>query len=475
MEIVYIGIAIILGLGLLVLVHEWGHFIVARWAGVRVETFSIGFGRHIASFQRGETLYKIGWIPLGGYVKMTGEDPQDVSSADDPAAYANKPVWRRMAIVLAGPIMNVGLAAIIMPLTFMMGREQPAYELQPPVIEQVRARSGAAIAGIDPGDIILAVDGRAVETWEDVQEGMVLAGREDITVRVSRWGALLDYTVPVTQWGRGFHPAAFLGNAPVVDAVVADGPADVAGIQAGDHVVAIAGQPIAYWDELSLAISHGRSLWFWLWAHRTFQGDFRQTQTFLRGGPLTLGVDRAGRRLDFAVTPQFDAGHDRLLIGIRHDPEVAYKAIPKIMRRFGFVESIIRGEKELWRLARITGGFLGRLVRAPQAHYESLGGPVRIISMFAKIAQEGVSPFLYFLCFFSLQLGLLNLLPIPVLDGGHMVFLICEGLRRRPLTLRFRMVAQQIGLVLLLSIFAIVTFNDLGHFEWVRRLVGTLF
>lgn len=471
----YIAVSLVLGLGLLVIVHELGHFLVARWAGVRVETFSIGFGRRIAAFTRGETEYKIAWIPLGGYVKMAGEDPDDAAARTDPGSYSNKPVYKRIAIVLAGPAMNLVLAALIMPLVFLIGRERPAYEFESPVISNVRAGSAAAFAGVQPRDRIVTVDGVPVATWEAVQERIVLAGSQGFAMQIVRAGQLLPMRVQPNALGLGFHPAAFLANEPIVDTVMPDSAAQRGGLQPGDRILRLAGQPIQFWDELTLAVGKGRSLWFWWWAQRTWRGDFAKTAAYVRGDPMSVDVQRNGVVRQLAIEPNYDAAHERYLIGVTHDAEKAYAAVPKVLRRYGLFDAIARGERENWRLVRVTGEFLGKLVKAPEQHYESLGGPVRIIGMFAKIAQEGLSPFLYFLCFFSLQLGLLNLLPIPVLDGGHVVFLTIEALRRKPLAVKAQSIAQHIGLAVLLSIFAIVTFNDLSSFDWIRKLVGRLF
>lgn len=294
-------------------------------------------------------------------------------------------------------------------------------------------------------------------------------------ITIDRSGTEQTVTLKPTAMGIGLHPATFLANAPVVHDVLPKSAAAAAGIAAGDRVVRIAGQPIDYWDEMTLAVGRGRSLWFWMWAQRTWQGHFATTAAYLRGGPLPLEIQRDGSLRTVSVEPTYDAKAERYLLGVTFDREAALADVPMVVRRYGFGESIVRGEQEIWRLMRVTGEFLGRLVKAPEQHYESLGGPVRIISMFAKIAQEGVAPFLYFLCFFSLQLGMLNLLPIPILDGGHIVFLTIEAIRRKPLTVKVQSIAQHVGLAMLLSVFVIVTINDLGHFAWIRKLVGKLF
>jgi regulator of sigma E protease len=358
-----------------------------------------------------------------------------------------------------------------MPLTFYIGRERPAYEAAPAIIEQIRAGSAAALQGLQPGDRIVTVDGQAVGTWADVQEKMILVGTAPLPMSVRRGGAIKEVLLKANRWGLGFHPASFLANQPVIHEVTRDGPADNAGLIDGDEILAVAGQPIQFWDEFSVAVGSGRSLWFWIWANHVWKGDFQVTRQFLVGGPLTMSVRRDGAVRSVTIVPEYNEKYDRYLIGVRHDAEKAYVTVPKFTKRYGVIDSIVLGEKENWRLLRITGSFLARLVKAPEQHYESLGGPIRIISMFAKIAQEGLSPFLYFLSFFSMQLGILNLLPVPVLDGGHLVFLTIEGIRRRPLTIRTQAVAQQVGLALLLTLFVVITLNDLGHFEWAQSLL----
>lgn len=471
-DLVYVTVALVLGLGLLVLVHEWGHFIMARRAGIRVEVFSIGFGRCLWSRKYGDTEYRLSLFPLGGYVKMTGEDPEDKNAAADPAAYANKPVWARIAVVLAGPAMNILLCMCLMPLTFLIGRERPAYEVALAVIDEVRPGSAGAVAGLLPGDRLITMDGRPVANWGDVQEAILLAGREPIQVALQRGESTLHVDLRANRLGFGFHPAGFLANRPIIDEVEPDSPAARAGLLPGDLVVSVAGMPVRYWDEVSLAFSRGRSLWFWWWVSRTTATPL--PHEFLQGGALPVEVRRGNDAHRLLVTPQFRADYGRYLVGIRYAPEKAYEAIPKVLRRYGLVDALVLGEREVWRLVEVTTTFFVRLLRAPTEHYESLGGPVRIVGMFAGIAQEGFSPFLYFLAFFSLQLGLLNLFPIPVLDGGHLVFLLIEAVRRRPLTVRIQVFAQQIGLVLLASLFLFVTFNDLGHFEWAQKLLRHL-
>ncbi len=472
-DIIFIAIALIAGLGLLVLVHEWGHFAVARWAGVRIEAFSIGFGPTIAAFRRGETEYKISLLPLGGYVKMAGEDPNDEATRSDPRAYCNMPVWKKMAIVLAGPTMNILLCSLIMPLPFFIGRERPAYEAEMPIVAEIERGTSAALAGLQPGDRIVAIAGHDVATWEVAQEQLLLAGNSPLALRVERNNTVRDVTLTPTCLGFGVHPAARFMNRPIADQVQPGGSAVTAGLQAGDEIIGLEGERIHTWDELTLLLGAHDSAWCWMQEVVAWGGHFDRVSTALaQPSPVAVQIRRGDAVQTLALRPTLDKNSGRYLLGIQHDPEKIYQDVPKILRRYGVTDSIVMGERDMWRLVKVTGQFLQSLVSKPAQHYKSLGGPVRIITMFAKIAQEGLAPFLYFLSFFSLQLGMLNLLPIPVLDGGHVVFLALEAVRGKPLSLRAQTILQNIGFTILLSLIIFVTINDLGSFAWVQRLIG---
>lgn len=477
-NIAFVVIALAFGFGLVVLIHEFGHFIMARRHGIRVEAFSIGFGKVLYAWRRGETEYRVSLLPLGGYVKMTGEDPDDEAARNDPASFANQSVWARLQVILAGPCMNLVLAAVLMPLVFLIGRDRPVYEAQAPVIEAVKRLSEAERFGLQPGDRIVAIDGTPTKEWKDVQDALLLAGAG--TYRLTYRRGAVEQTVVFREgaplpWGDGYFPLTFLLKTPVIGHVEPDSPAARSGLQPGDVVLAVAGQPIEYWDELAYALSQGRSLWFWLWTMRAWHGDTDAVWKYLRGEPLELYVRRDGEVRPFAVEPSFDTEAQRYVVGIRQDREALWRAVAMERQSYALGPALRLGFQELWRLFGITGTFLQRLVSAPSQHYESLSGPVGIITMFARIAQEGLGPYLFFLAFVSLQLGLLNLLPIPILDGGHVVFLLWEGIVRRPLSVRVRAAAQWAGLCFLLALLSLVTVNDLGRFEGLRRFFSGLF
>lgn len=468
--------ALLLGFGGVVFFHELGHFLIARRNGIRIETFSIGFGPTLLHWKRGETEYRLALLPLGGYVKMTGEDPDDAKGAADPDGFAKQSVAARAAVVLAGPCMNFVLAAILLPIVFLIGRDRPVYEMQPPVIEQVQRNSGAALAGIRPGDRVREVNGRNVNTWETLQDAIILTGSGELFLTIERAGQPSIKKIPHSAWGLGIIPMTFAANAPIIDAIEPGTPAAAAGVQAGDRVTQVSGLAIEGWDELYFLLGAGRNPLPWAMAHQWWGGEWAPVQQYLRGAPLQLtlvqSADVASQARTVAIEPRYNSAAKRFVIGVRHDAEAAMKRVPLHRRQYGVVESILRGAGEMRRLGGLTLDFLGRLVSRPTEHYSSLAGPVRIISAFADIAREGMSPYLYFLAFFNLQLGLLNLLPIPVLDGGHLFFLAIEAVLRRPLTLRIRMIATNIGLTFLLSVFAMVTFHDLASFAWIRKIFG---
>lgn len=465
--------ALILGFGAVIFIHELGHFLLARWNGIRVETFSIGFGPTLWARKIGDTEYRLALLPLGGYVKMTGEDPEDAAGSSAPDGFAKQSILGRASVVVAGPVMNFLFALVLLPIVFMVGRERPVYELNPPIIERIQRNTGAALAGLQPGDKILAVNWRNTNTWEGVQDAVVLSGTGDIDLSIERAGAARIVKIPQSAWGLGIIPLSVEMNAPTIDAVDPGTPASAAGVRAGDRVVRVGGIAVEGWDELYYLLGAGRNPLAWSMAHTWWGGDFAVARKYVHGAPLALdvrGADGAARTAQ--IEPRYSSAARRYVIGVRHDAEAALKRVPTHRRQYDVATAVIRGWKEFGRLSGLTLDFLGRLADKPTEHYTSLAGPVRVISAFADIAREGLAPYLFFLAFFNIQLGLLNLLPIPVLDGGHLFFLAIEAIIRRPLTLRLRVIATNIGLVFLLSVFAIVTFQDLASFAWIRKLFG---
>jgi regulator of sigma E protease len=449
MTVVYFIIA----LSILIIIHEFGHYIVARLSGIRVEKFSVGFGPKIWGIKRGDTEYKVSLLPFGGFVKMSGDDPADVDK-DDKKAFYNKSVFTRARVVAAGPIMNLILCIILMPIVFMIGKSEPAFLHDAPVITEVRADSPAAKAGIDREDVIIKVGDKEVKDWKDVLDDVLVSSDQDLTITVSRGGAYLEKTVHIVSIadGRGGYlgvePPLFIGNEAVADGVRAGSPASKAGIEPGDTVVAIDGQPIGDWTDMIVAVGQSK------------------------GSEVEFTVKRADELLKLKLTPEYDEKMERYLIGVSKD--MTKRDIPMVKIRYGFFESITEGWKEVGRLGGLTFKVLGRLVTG-RLSYKTLGGPIQIAQATAAAARSGISSFLFFLAFLSMQLGILNLLPIPVLDGGHLVFFGIEAIRRKPLSERVQGIASQVGMALIILLLLVVSFNDLMHIESIRNILDKLF
>lgn len=438
----------IIALGILVLVHEWGHFIIARKSGIRVEKFSIGFGPKIFGFKQGGTEFCIAPIPLGGYVKLYGEDPIAEAEGDEvrakqiasaPDAFSARPLSARLATVFAGPAMNLVLCFLLMPLVFMVGRLVPVILEKAPVVFGVKADSPAAIAGVQPGDQILRIGDEKTATWADVVNWIVLHPDHSARLAVIRNGREIELPLrsaysPTTKQKIGYlgiEPFYFWGDDPVVGEVGGNSPAATAGLKANDIIVALGNKKISTWTEMTEIVRGSE------------------------GKELKITYRRNGMQQTVLVAPKFHEGAKAYVIGITKyiDPNAFVK------KRYGFFEAVVAGTKENFKLLGLTTDVLKRLFTF-QLSYKALGGPVQIAQASGQAARSGVGEFLYFLAFLSMQLGVLNLLPIPVLDGGHVLFMAIEGIRRKPVSLKIRMVSQQLGLALLLSLMLLVTIND---------------
>ncbi len=428
----------IIALGVLVFIHEFGHFIVAKKQKIGVEKFSLGFGPKIFGFKRGETEYMLSALPLGGYVKLRGEDP-DEADHNDPASFSARPIWHRIKVVVAGPCMNLLLALVLLPVVFMIGRMEPAYFQQPPVVLGVTVKSVAETAGLQRGDKLVAINQVAYTTWKPLLDFLLLHGGETIHLQLQRDGVDLEreMTIPAASGSApgtlGIEPNFFVGNEAEVDGVMPDSPAAAAGFQVGDRIVEINGQKVSGWMEMTEMVNHSE------------------------GKILDLVLERAKAPLHIQVTPRKDATSGRWLLGIKKDYDK--KGALMVERKYPFGQAIIEGSKENLKLAKMTLEVLGRLVTG-KLSYKTLGGPIRIAQASGMAAAAGFSHFLYFMAFLSIQLGLLNLLPLPVLDGGHLFFYTIEAIQGRPLSMKARGIMEQVGFFLLLGLMLLITVND---------------
>jgi regulator of sigma E protease len=452
-------ISFIVILGVLIFVHELGHFLVAKGAGVGVLKFSLGFGRRLFGFRRGETEYLISAVPLGGYVKMVGEDPRDVvvdatgqafDSAGRPLdlakSFAHKSVWARIAIVLAGPGANFLLALLLFWGVFVLfGR--PVF---PPVAGRAEAGSPAAMAGLEPGDRIVAVQSQAVRSWDQLEAVLEASRGEPLTLRIERKGRPRELTVTprrktVTDIFGDQHEVWTIGVGPFISTTVGrvmEGfPADAAGIRVGDRIVAVNGERVATWEELARRI-HTRP-----------------------GQEVTLTVERGADRLRIIVTPRASEQQDPVgqtvtvgLIGISPAEGFVYERVdPATAFIDAGARTVTTSVKILWVVVKMVEGAI-----SPR----TIGGPILMAQMTGEQVQQGVLNLVFFTALLSINLGVLNLLPVPILDGGHLLFFGIEVLRGQPVSVKKREIAQRVGLVLLVALMMFAFYND------IFRLLG---
>lgn len=428
-------IVFILVLGFLIFVHELGHFLVARWTGVRVLRFSLGFGPKIYAKTVGGTEYMVAAIPLGGYVKMAGDEPgQDLTQS--PEEFASRTLWERTRIVLAGPAMNIVIAFALMPLVFMMGIHAPAFLAEPPVVGWVQEGSMGATAGFAVGDRITSIGGHEVATWEQAVTQIVTHPDSTVDIVVDRSGE--PKTIPITvpaQLDSGVTSLGLLPDKPAVVGAISPGkPAALAGLKPGDEIISLDGEPIRNWYQMSEAI--------------------QQRHDKL----LTFGYRRDGVESSVAVTPVFDDVSKRWMIGIGGKE-------PVVFRQYPVGEAMVLGVQKMWELTRLTFDVLGQLFTG-NLSIKALGGPIMIAQVTGEAADSGFSDVVRLVAFISLQLGIMNLLPIPVLDGGWLLFFLIEAVIGHPLNKRGMEIAQTLGFVLLITLAVIVSYND------IMRIIG---
>ncbi len=424
-------LAFIVVLGFLVFVHEFGHFIAAKLIGVRVHVFSIGFGTRLFGFKRGDTDYRISLIPLGGYVKMAGENPTE-ALAGSPDEFASRSVLERLIIVLAGPFMNLLWAVLFFMFIFMVGVDQPAFLKHEARIGWIEPGTVAEQAGLQPGDVIVQINGEAVPDWETALAKFNTVRSESTELTVKRDQQTVAFTLNLkpdslkaAEPGLGIYPPI----PPVVGDLRKGWPADKAGLQKGDRIVGINGQPVTHWNQLTRVIHNSP------------------------GKPITLEIERNGQRLTFTVTPRKDEADGKGYIGMTPLQET-------IKVKYGLLAATKESVMFNVRIAYLTLNYVWKVITGEQSG-KAIGGPIAIAQFAGEAARTGFMELIRLMGLLSLQLGLLNLLPIPVLDGGHVVLLAVEGISRRPISLRMREVIQIIGVVVLLAIMTYVIFNDI--------------
>lgn len=444
------ALSFLVAIGVLITVHEFGHFWVARRLGVRVLRFSIGFGKPLWKRVGGadQTEYVLAAIPLGGYVKMLDEHEGDVEPAELHRAFNRQPLWRRTAIVSAGPVFNFLFAIVAYWAVFMGGVEGVK-----PVIGEVAEASIAASGGLQQGDELVAVDGKRTQTWDiatlalldTAMEGEVsrIEVRREGTLRMveldlSRDNRLLEGTFILETLGiRPWRPVL----PPVIDRVVSGGAADTAGLRGGDLIISADDQPIDDWAA-------------WV--------DYVQSHP---GQPIAVGIERDGARTSIQLTPEpvSDGGTGTVgRIG-------AYVRMPQglgeSMRtevRYGPVDALTESLRKSWSMSVLMLKMLGKMV-VGEASVENLSGPISIAQYAGQSASVGLVPFIMFLAVISISLGIINLLPIPLLDGGHLLYYMIEAVKGGPLSETAQALGQRFGIAFLILLMGLAFYNDLSR------------
>ena len=415
-------------LGVLVFVHEMGHFLMARRIGIRVLTFSLGFGPKLLTVRRGDTDYCISAIPLGGYVKMAGENPDDVQSgADD--EFLSKTKWERFQVLIMGPAMNILLAFVVMAVVLYQGADVPAYEEQPPIVGYVMEASPAEQSGIRVGDLILSIGGRPVQTWEELFVAVMPRAERELEVVLRR--GLQEVTVQVTPEAQTQFQVGDLGVVPIMQPqilnVMTGDPADLAGISPRDVITAVNDEPITRDNPIVETINANADV------------------------ALMLTVVRGSQTLKIEVTPALRGNVG--LIGVELSPFEVRTIEP------GPLQAIQMSFEKNYAWSGLIFQTLGGLLTS-ETSPKQLVGPLGIAQLSGGAAQIGLVALFTLMAMISLNLGILNILPIPVLDGGHIFIMALEGLSRRDFSVRIKEKIQLAGVVVILMLMVNVIYND---------------
>ncbi|HFC53278.1 MAG TPA: sigma E protease regulator RseP [Gammaproteobacteria bacterium] len=438
----------LVAIGILITVHEFGHFWVARRLGVRVLRFSVGFGRPLWRWQKGpeETEYVIAAIPLGGYVKMLDEREGEVPQRLLPQAFNRQPVGSRIAVVAAGPLFNFAFAILAYWLVFVMGVEGLR-----PVVDKVAPDSPAAVAGLRHGDEIVAVGDSSTPTMNSVLQALLYRAieGESTTLRVrDSQGMERNLILSLPAVGKKAGTPDLLGEIgitplrprlePRIDRVVEGSPAAKAGLQGGDLVVEVDGREIADWSEL-VRLIHDNP-----------------------GAPLRLTVERAGERITLQVIPEVvttgegEEGRIGAVVLLPQGLPPEYRAV----QQYSVPGAVGAALRKSWEMSAMTLRMLGKMLTG-QASLENISGPITIARYAGYSAASGVTQFIGFLAIISISLGVINLFPVPLLDGGHLLYYLIELVKGSPLSEQAQAVGQQIGIALLVSLMTLAFYNDI--------------
>ncbi len=445
--IIYFAITI----GILVFVHEFGHFIAAKLCGMRADVFAIGFGKRLFGWNKltgftfgdlpkdfdgeGHTDYRLSLLPLGGYVKIAGmvDESFDTEFADkepQPYEFRARPTWQKIIVITAGVLMNVLLAlAVFGGINFFKGQAIT----KTTTVGYVAPDSRADSAGFESGDKIIAINGRKVENWEDVRTDIFINTLgQNLNVKVLRNGQIEDLNIPRKIIPTDESKGLFLipsGVRPFIRSVLENSPAHEAGIKPGDILLSLNGIPLYSETQVSgIVKSH-------------------------KGIKMPLVVKRGNKTLDLSVIPGSDG-----LIGVGLTDTFTG---PIIIEKFGVLGSISAGWQYAVKMTELTFSMAGKVIHGKIAFGKAFGGPIKIAEYAVQSADNGMISFLLFLGMLSLSLAIINILPFPVLDGGHLVMIIIEGIIKREIPIKVKIAIQNVGIVILILLFVFIIYNDL--------------
>ena len=450
MSLLHTIVAFVIALGVLIVFHELGHYLVAKLAGVKVLRFSVGFGRQLWArrFGADQTEWAVAALPLGGYVKMLDEREGPVDPAEAHRAFNRQSVGKRIAIVAAGPIANFLLAIAIYWALLLGGVTEPKA-----IVAAPEPGTAAAAAGFASGDRVVSVNGEPIGTWQALRWLLLDLSIERKPVRVEivddaghvQWrdldvttvhGDQIEGDVLAALGLRLFRPAM----APVIGRVVSGGPAESAGLRAGDRIAAVDGEPVDSWDE--------------------FVGIVRKSAD----KPLRLSIVDGAAEREVRVTPEATGKEGERIGRIGAAPSVDREALRDLFVevRYGPGEALVAATVKTWDMSVFSLRMLWKMVTG-ELSWRNLSGPVTIADYAGQAAQVGLGPYLSFIALISISLGVLNLLPIPLLDGGHLMYYFAEVVKGSPVSERAMELGQRVGLTLLLFLMAFAFFNDINR------------
>jgi regulator of sigma E protease len=423
---------VVVVLGVMIFVHELGHFMAAKWFGIRVLTFSFGLGKRLFGFKHGDTDYRVSLLPFGGYVKMAGEEPSE-SHQPDPSEFQGRPRWQRFVVVVMGPTMNVLMAIVVLTGVFKVHYQRPVYEEQAARVGALEPDSPADKAGLKAGDVIVRIDGSTNPDWETLTTKVMTSANVALPLEVMRGSQRLDLTLTPRPEGR--DQIGYIGIAPYEPAVFAnvtpDMPAAQAGLQPGDEIVAYNGLRCYSYPSIFEALQAGK------------------------GADANLLVSRQGKEFRVRLKPVFSegAGGKVWRIGVEFPNDVVVRHLPLSRAVSASVDFTLRN-------SLLTFDVLGKILTRHMSA-KSLSGPIGIAQVSGAAYRAGFTDLLLIVSFISLQLGIFNLLPIPILDGGTILLLAIESVMRRDLSLAFKERFVQIGMAFLLFLAVFVVYNDI--------------